>query len=511
MAHLVWFSAGVLWAGALAVLVGQARGVRRARLWWVALLAAALAWLLGVLAVVAAARWFPLPWQGAEVWSWPHDAVSGARGWRLGEAQRPLLLLALTAVWAVLLVDAARAERVPSEGYGWAAVLGAGGLAVPAVLAATPVAWVMSWVALDAAAFVADVGRLSRPKHRNQAVWVLFLRGASWFMALGGAAAAGGTLAAAGMALWGGALALRLTVAAFQPAVVASDRPPWRVTLAAANMLATLAAVAWLHRSAAAAPGWMVWGAALLAWWGAWRWGAAGTPLRAVSAGGMALGGLALLSALAGAWQASLAWAWLAVALPVGMALAPHRGRLLWPFFAVLALPLGLLPFTPGQAAAAVWAPPFHAWMLLAWLALAASGVALGRQGMRLPADCPHATREGRAFCLFGLALWAAVVGLGWLWPPLRGVREGQGWLWGLTALGGAAVWLGMTGRGYLHTDRAEAWVARGAALTTGALFWGAYRSMGRTLRFFSLLLEGEGGVLWALVLLAMLAVLVQH
>ncbi len=510
MAHLVWFSAGVLWAGALAVLVGEARGMTRARLWWLSLLAAAVAWLLGVLAVAAVAGWFPVPWQGADAWSWLHDAVPGVRVWRLGEAQQPLLVLALTAVWVVLLVDAARAERVASEGYGWAALLGLGGLAVPAVLAATPVAWVMFWVALDAAAFVADAGRLSRPKHRNQAVWVLFLRSASWFMALGGAAAAKGALGAVGVALWGGALALRLTVAAFQPAVMAADRPPWRLALAALNTLATLAAMGWLHTVGAAAPAWMLWGTALLAWWGAWRWGAASTPLRAISAGGMALGSLALMGALAGTWQASLAWAWLAVALPLGMALAPHRGRVLWPFFAALTLPLGLLPLTAGQAAAAVWALPFHGWMLLAWLALAASGVALGRQGIRLPADCPKATREGRAFCLFGLALWAVVLWLGVLWPPLRGVG-GQGWLWGLTALGAAAVWLSVTGRGYLHTDRAEAWVARGAALAAGTLFWGTYRLVGRTLQFFSLLLEGEGGVLWALVLLAMLAVLVQH
>ncbi len=510
MAHLVWFSPGVLWAGALAVLVGEARGMRRARLWWFSLLAAALAWLLGLLAVVAAAGWFPLPWPGGNAWPWLHDATAGVRVWRLGDAQQPLLVLALTVVWVTLLVDAARAERLPGEGYGWAALLAVGGLAVPAVLAATPVAWVMFWVALDAAAFVGDVGRLARPKHRNQAVWVLFLRSASWFMALGGAAAAQARFGAAGMALWGSALALRLTVAAFQPAVMASDRPPWRLALAALNALATLAAVGWLQGAGAMAPPWMLWGVALLAWWGAWRWGAAGTPLRAVSAGGMALGSLALLSALAGAWQASLAWVWLAVALPLGMALAPHRGRLLWPFFAALALSLGLLPFTVGQAAAAVWSLPLHGWMLLAWLALAASGVALGRQGMRLPADCPKATREGRAFCLFGLALWAAVLWLGWLWPPMRGVG-GQGSLWGLTALGAAAAWLSVTGRGYLHTDRAEAWVAHGAALTAGALFWGAYRLVGRTLRFFSLLLEGEGGVLWALVLLAMLAVLVQR
>ncbi|GEM_PF-2810404 len=510
----MWFSAGVLWVGALAVGVGAARGLQRARLWWMALLSAALAWLLGVLAVAAAEAWLPLPWKAGQAWAWPHDTVAGMRVWRLGGMQQPFLVLALTAVWVVLLADAVRPARAESEGYGWAGVLAAGGLAVPATLAATPVAWVMFWVLLDAAAFAADVGRLSRRSHRERAVWVLFLRSVTWFLALGGALAAGQAgraLSAAGALLWGSALALRLTAAAFQPAIMASDRPPWRLALAAMNTLATLAAVQWLPRPGAALPEALAWVAALVALWGAWRWGAAGTPLRAVSAGGMALGGLSLLGAVSGGAQASLAWGWLAGTLPLGLALTPHRGRTLWPFFVAWSAPLALLPPTGGQAAAAVWLRPAHGWMLLAWLALAAGGVAMGRQGMRLPAGRTDAAREGRAFCLFGLALWAGVLWLGWLlWPPFR-AAAGRGWLWGVTALAGAAVWLSVTKRGYFQAARAEAWAVRTAALAFGALFWGLYRLMGRTLRFFSLLLEGEGGVLWALVLLAMLAVLLHH
>ncbi len=502
----------MLWLGlAAAILVLAAAGVFLAslwrvpstRLWWPSLLAAFGAWVLVLIT---------LP-QKSATWQWPHWQNQGV--WQINALNWPLVVTAAALPLVALLMDATRPRRNPAEGRGWAAVLWLAGNGIWASLAFSPAAFAASWAFLDGAIAIADLTRFQRSKHNSAVIWVAFGRAVSWVLAM--------TAGAALVHPWpwmtpeyllAAAIALRLAVAVAQPAVAAGDLPPWRLTWAAENLLATLAAVVWLAQQDVAAPATGVLVAvALLSVWGANRWARARAPLRRVWASAVALGSLALLAALQSAPEAALAWGLLALYPAVGMALAPHRGAILWPFFVLLALPLTLWPVTPAAAAVALWQAPYRWWMVFPWLTLVIAWLAVARSGIDLPKPEGQVGREARSFSLLGLVLWVLLF-WGWrFWPALspQGASPFLAWGLGVTTLLVAAPWFRAVRRGHLRAAQAEALVTAWRTRWVSTAFWWTYRSLGRGLAFFSLLLEGEGGVMWALVLLVMLAVLLHR
>ena len=505
MPVFVWFAAGLLVVAALVVLVIAPR-VTPQRLWWGGLLA-----LLTATALVLAAA----PLQGREtVWHWQMPGALALQ-WRLDARTWPWAVTALVMALVISLTDAIRAERGPAEGSGWAGVLLAGALAVPAVLAASPWAFGMFWALFDGAALVADLGRLSRARHRNTAIWVAFARALTW-LAAGVTAVLWPDRLHEAMLLWFGVLAVRLWVATLEPGVMAADVPPWRLTWAALHLWGVLAAAVWASTQVWTPPRALFGALGGLALWGVWRWQRTRVPLRQITASGLALGSLALLTAARGLPAAAWAWSLLAVFPALGMALMPYRAREVWVFAGLLVAGLTLWPLTPGSAAAALWRSPWHTWMLGPWLVLAGSLVALARQGAALQRPEEPLTREKRAFHVLGMTLWIATF-WGWqFWPFAESVEVAPWVQWGA---GGAAllvaagmVWAARREyAGLERVGRAEAWLSKRMAQWTGFVFWKVYRSIGRFLRFLSLLLEGDGGVLWAWVLLAMLAVLLQR
>ncbi len=503
MSLFVWFAFGVLMLASLAAFVAAGR-VATARVWWGALLAALAALLLGLAA---------LPWHGkVTAWQWRMEGGLTLR-WQLDAWGWPLLVTALALALAVLLTDAAREARATLEGRGWAGVLLAGAVAVPTVLAATPLTLGALWAVADAAVLLADLARLSRARHRSAVVWVAFARAVTW-LAAGVAAVLWPGQPRAALLLWLAALALRLLVAALEPAVVATDMPLWRPVWTTVHVLGVLTGALWAAGQAWTPPRALLVALTALAAWGALRWQRTTSPLRQVAASGLALGSLALVAAAQG--QAAATWAWgaLAVFPAWGVVMAPHRRRVLWPFFALLMVGLTLWPFTPASAAVTLWQGAWRGWMVLAWLALVGSLIAVARQGMALPAPENPLPREKQAFCLLGMVLWTAVF-WGWLFwrtpQPAGSVEAWLAWASGGAALAAAAGLVVAFRRNYVRTSHAEALLTKWSARLVGRTFWGVYRWVGRFLRFFSLLLEGDGGVLWALVLLVMLAVLLQR
>ncbi len=502
----------MLWVGLAAAMLGLvATGVFLAglwrvpspRLWWPSLLAAFGAWLLALAA-------FP---RTASSWLWPHWQSEGV--WQLNPFNWPLVVTAATLPLVALLLDASRPRRSAQEGRGWAAVLWLAGGGVLAVLAFSPAAFAASWAFLDVAIAAADLARFQRSKHNSAVIWVAFVRAGSWVLAMTAAAAAAHPGAWLNPeTLMAAAVALRLAVAVAQPAVAASDLPPWRLTWAAENALATLAAAVWLAQREVTLPtAAAFWGVALLSLWAVNRWARAQARLRRVWAAAAALGGLALLAALRGSPEGALAWGLLAVYPAVGMALAPHRGVVFWPFFVLLALPLTLWPVSPAAAAVALWQPPYAWWMVFPGLTVVIAWVAVARSGIDLPPPERPVGREARSFSLVGLLLWVLVF-WGWrLWPPLAApaVSPLLAWGGGVLTLAVAAPWFRAVRRGYLQAAQAEALLAAWRTRWVSAAFWWTYRALRRGLAFFSLLLEGEGGVMWALVLLVMLAVLLHR
>lgn len=502
----VWLASGVAWLTAVAIWIGHARRWPLSRLWWLAGGGAFGAWLLSLASI---------PWHGAATW---HGLANGsapwpAAVWRLDEHTWPFVVIGASAAWVALLMEAGRGTPQQENAQGWGALVWMGGLAPLAALGASPAAVVMGWALLDATALVADVLRLHRPHHREAAIWAFFWRAVTWMLAL---AATAGTKHGQAISLWWLAVTSRLVIAAaVQPTFVTADKPRWRLVLGVENLLATLAAAQW---AAGNTPhplnGWTFTGIALVALWGAWRWGHVGSPLQAFASGGLALGGLAVLAASQGLTSAWLGWALLALSVPAGIAWTPHRHRTTWPFLLAMVLPLSLWPIAPTASGLTLWQPPWRPWHLLAGLTWVVSVWAVARWGRRLPLPAQLPSREGRAFCLTGMGLWATTL-WGWrLWPPFHLSMHTTGmWAWGagvaVMMAGALAAWASR--RVQKMPSRLQAMLARETTHLMARLFWGAYRLTAQGLRVFSLLLEGEGGALWALVLLVMLAVLLQR
>ncbi len=505
MPLLVWIAAGILFLSALVLMLADGR-VRPARLWRGGLLAALLALGLGVAA---------MPRHEASAWHLTREG-GWALTWQLSAQTWPLAVTALTLVVVALMLNVAYHQTVskdwPEVVWGWALALLAGAWAVPAVLAASPAALGAVWFVGDLAVLVADLGRLSRGQHRNAVVWAAFARSLTWLMA-GGVAVVFPAYPAMAMKLWLAVLGVRLLAMAMQPAFALVADVYWRLPWLVVGLLSVLAGALWAAAQPFAVPQWLVVALGALAAWGAWRWNATQSLFWQGVGSAVTFGGLALVAAAQGQAGSVLAWGALAVFPAAGVVLAPRSRRMLWPFFGLWVAALTLWPFTPTALAAVLWQPPLALWMALPWLALWGGALALGRRGSALPADDAPASREMRALCLAGVGLWTALFWALRLWPPYRPADATGLWPWlpGGAALLPAAVLIAISFRYVRRLSYAEAVLTRWGNRAVEGTFWVFYRLVGRLLRFFSLLLEGEGGVLWALVLLVMLAVLLQR
>jgi hypothetical protein len=248
--------------------------------------------------------------------------------------------------------------------------------------------------------------------------------------------------------------------------------------------------------------------AGLAALYGAVAWALAEDELAGRPFWVLGVSALAVMGALRGQPQASVAWG-AALALPGGMLfLSSARRRRSWFVLAGIAF-LGLsgLPFTPAWPAQDVFTGAFSGWLILPLLAqgiLLAGFVRHAWSGER-PLETPEAWVQLVYPAGLGVALLSYVI-IGW-WPGLEPAR-GTWWpvLVSLGLLGGA--WA-VRRRG---VNIPQSWLRSLAGLFSFGwlyrLFWGLYRALSRLVGVFSRLLEGEGGVLWATLLLLVIVAL---
>ena len=239
----------------------------------------------------------------------------------------------------------------------------------------------------------------------------------------------------------------------------------------------------------------------------------------------IALSGLAVASVIEGRPSASLAWG-LALILP---------GSLLFLFSArrrqVLYLPaLGLLtfsglPFTPAASGwLGVFNPPFQIWQVL--LLIAHAVVMLGYVRFMLAPGDDLARMERWIQAAYPLGLGMIVLGAIFTglvgWPG--SFSPGMWWAGpasaALAALAGTGViiWRQRASqetaltRWYTNALHVTAAFLAGL-LNLGWLYrgmWWVYRRMAQAIQLITDILEGDGGVLWAMVLLALLFSLLQ-
>jgi hypothetical protein len=218
----------------------------------------------------------------------------------------------------------------------------------------------------------------------------------------------------------------------------------------------------------------------------------------------LALASLSAAAAVQKQPEASLAWG-LACTFSGGLSFlysVRHRGLLIFPFLGLSGF--SALPFTPAWNGIVTLATPYplavlfivvHAALLLGYF----------RHAMR-PADTLDAVQRW-VWAIYPLGL-VLLPGMHFLAGFLT-VHTGfaAGW-WGSAISLGLAALLGIAiRRGPRFQVR---WITSLRRLFSlnwlYRLFWGVYRLIGQLVALTSQLLEGEGGLLWVLVLLALLA-----
>ncbi len=221
----------------------------------------------------------------------------------------------------------------------------------------------------------------------------------------------------------------------------------------------------------------------------------------------LAVASFALASAIRAQPQASLTWS-LVLILPGGMLfLASVRNR---PAQALLYIGLACfstLPFTPAWSGLYLYSPPFQPWLVFMILAQTFLMAGYARHTSRPTGAQTPMERSSRGVYLSGLIVLLAANILISLWnttlwngPPLT-----QSWpvlvMIGLASLAFVGIRRGLhlpvnTTR-ILRDFLSFGWVY-------SLLQW-LYRGIHQAVNFTTLILEGEGGVLWSLLLLTLL------
>ena len=476
-----------VWAGATAA------SAVFALLGWAAVLSRAAVWRTGIYAALG---------------------VSPAK-WALTPQSRPLAAAAFALPLVGLLVDAARSEASRRGMGGWAGLLALGAVGAVAASAANLVAVLLVWAFLMLAWGAAGLWRFADPLNREAAAWSGFWRSLSLLL-LGGAIFWVHINALQAVRLGILAAALRLAVLLAEPYLPDVDILPWHIASVAVEGVSIASAAVLIGALAGEKPflpgGWVV-VLGLLALWGAWRWLRAIHSEAAVRGAIVALGSVGLIAAGMGLPRSAVAWFLLGIFPPVGVAFLRWRSSAALGAAALWALALAALPFTPAAPATDLLRLHHGAafWFIPPVMALAIA--ALARQVALLPAERPQVESAASRLSALGSAAWL-VAFYALVFLPGMGGAVATGWLIGrlvvglaMLAFGGALAWVALR---WLPEESVQA-VSASAGIGRRALagaFWTVYRWFAKTLGFFSALLEGDGGVMWALVLLVMLAVL---
>lgn len=486
--------------------------------WLVAAAGATLAWPMALLAGREMPKTLYLvSWEPQALFpSWPILLVDRI-SWPFAAA---LAALALASV----LTDVTRAAE--ADWPSWAGSLVLTALGLLAVLAGNPLTLLLTWTAIDLVELLILLGSVKESRAREQMVVSFTARifGSGLLLAATLVEQAGGkTLTLASIspqASWILLLSagLRMGVLPFHsPYLQASSRR--RGLGSVARLVAAAAALALIARTAAAiekagapepAAFYLMALAGVASIYGGAAWLIAEDELDGRPAWLLGMASLAAASALRGQPSASLAWGLAALLSGGVLFLASVRDRRLsWLSFLGLVGFLAL-PFTPGGSAARLFAPPFRFLQLFFLLGYALFLWGYVRHVLRAGKRPGAVERWIWLIYPFGLALLPLthfLVGFS------SGIEDEPA---GLAAAGAGLAALALAALG-LAWSRRVALVPRAPAAVMESILslrWSYavvrvfFRAFERAIAFLTLVLEGEGGVLWALLLLVLSLVL---
>ncbi|MBA4398319.1 MAG: hypothetical protein C0396_00345 [Anaerolinea sp.] len=442
----------------------------------------------------------------------------------------------ISAELAVLMTAAARL-RLNSNPATWAANLFIAAAGIAAVLAQTPLALLLAWVILDVLDLLVVMRLSSGWKYTSSGVMAFVVRTISSFMLISALAIQrvdGGPLTFDTMLPQASLLVflsigLRLGLLPLNTPY-SEDIPLQRGLISFIRLAAHTAGLAALARfpqtgvpAAWQLPLYIVTVFAILH--GSVMWLTARNEIQGRPYWLLVLSGLSFICVLQGQPLASLAWGLVMVTSGMGLFLysARTRGLIFLPLLGALAL-TGL-PFTP---AASGWAGlvtiPLNMGELIIILSIAMLLVGYVRHGTRLAEDFNELDGWVRGIYPFGLVL---VVLSGWLAAVfgLPGGINARQWLPAILTTALAATigviswWFASGGMAFLSANTWPVKLLRGAGQFLAQshrlswfydFLWLIYRGLRQLVRFATVLFEGEGGMMWAFVLLALLITLLS-
>ncbi len=482
--------------------------------WFLALGAAALAWLLLVFSYLRLPLEVTLPF------------------WQLGSYQDdvPVLLLdsvswsyavaVATLALAVLLTDAARTRWF--KPMSWASGLAFTGFGLLAILAQNPMVLLPAWAAIDLIETWILLNMVSSSAHRERVVVVLTIRLAGIFflmLAVLRAHFQGFVLAfdaippeAGGYLLL--AVGVRLGILPPHQAFLKEPRLsrnqgtivrliPIASTLVLLTRVADVGAPStWTPYLAAAA--------LVAALYGSAAWVRSKNELDGRPFWILGMAALAFASSVYGQPIASMAWGiGLLFSGSILFLMSYRVPKLLFPGFLGL-VGISALPYAPTWEGARLYGS--IPWILLTPFLLAHVLIVLGYVRFALHHHKPDYQLEPWAWVLYLLGLTLLPVmhfGLGWTIRSNTLLRPN----WGSMAAWGGVLAVGLATLAARYLPRRLPLPARVMPALQGVLslswlygiIWWVYRAVGKLLAAISLILEGEGGVLWALLMLILL------
>jgi hypothetical protein len=483
--------------------------------WLVAMVSALLAWPLALLSRVRLPETFiPLLWRPADLFPSSPFLLVDNLSW-------PFALALATLLFSMILTDVARAAE--ADWLTWGGSLALTGLGLLAVQSGNALTLMLAWAALDSLELAILLTYVRHGEGRERIVIAFFPRVASILLVLWASLAArsqgseilfsavpGGIPAQASLYLLLAA-GLRLGVVPLHLFLMKEEAlrrglgTTTRLVPAAAS-LALLARTANTGVPSAFFP-YLATFAGLAAVLGGLAWVTARDELEGRPYWLIGMGALAVASALRGQPAACLAWG-IATLFSGGLLFyMSARSRWLVGVGALGFVGVTALPYTPAWKGAYVFVDPVTPLTVLLLLS----------QALLLAGYLGHILRRGPS--LYEAERWVGVIyPLGLIILPIShfiagwwgGVGNGPFQLaiaWpGAVALALVAGLAALSRRIYEIPERVVAAI-RGL-LSFGWLYhylWILYQGVGRLLNFMTTILEGDGGILWSLLLLALL------
>lgn len=483
-------------------------------------LAAAIGALLAWMATILLGRYLPLE---LTLIAWPDRFFTNSPTLLVDERSWPYAAALTTLVLAVILTDVARFAEM--EWSSWMNSLAMAALGLLAVFAGSPLTLLLAWAAIDIVELAIFLARVELDQDRERVVIAFSAKVAGLLLLLAGEITARGS----GVSLTFGEIPRSASIyillaIGFRLGIVPLHVPflpeaHLRRGLGTVARLAPVAAsLSLLTRTALTGvspslePA-LLGLASLAAIYAGFYWVIARDELEGRPFWMLGFAALALAAAARGQPEASQAWG-IAMLLPGGLLFlfsARHRFLLGLPVLGFIALTT--LPLMPTWLGARLFTAPFSPWLAPLFIA----------QILLLMGFLRHALRPGEG--LTGAERWV------WLIYPvglffLPAVHFLLGWWAGL---GDSPINLGRLLPGVLTLALLAAGIyawqnipeispryrtTLGAILSLRWLYrllWETYRGLGRFTGFITQVIEGDGGVLWTLLLLTLLmAFLIQ-